>query len=70
MNNFNIKEEIKNNLHRPVIITVYGMRNKINTYEGTINAIYPNIFTILTNNTEKSFSYSDIITGDIKIKYV
>ena len=69
MNSFEIKEQIKNNLNRNVIIKVYGMRNKISTYKGKIKAIYPNIFTILTDDCEKSFSYADLITGDIKIKY-
>ena len=64
-----IKEQIKKNINKPVIITVYGMRNKINTFEGTINKVYPNIFTIIERDIEKSFSYADIITGDIKIKY-
>ncbi len=64
-----IKEKIEQNINRPVEITVYGMRNKINFYEGIIKNIYPNIFTIYDNINEKSFSYRDIITGDIKIKF-
>lgn len=64
-----IKEEITKNRHRRVLITVYGMRGKTNSYRGIIEGIYPNIFTIKDNNFEKSFSYSDVITGDIKIKY-
>jgi len=64
-----IKEEIKKNLNRYVEITVYGMRNKTNKYYGRIKSIYPNIFTINDGINEKSFSYADIITGDIAIKY-
>lgn len=64
-----IKEEIIKNRHRRVLITVYGMRGKTNSYSGIIEGIYPNIFTIKDDNFEKSFSYSDVITGDIKIKY-
>lgn len=45
------------------------MRNKTNEYNGYITAVYPNIFTILTVDGEKSFAYRDIITGDIKINY-
>ena len=51
-------------------IKVYGMRGKTMNYTGKIHAIYPNLFTILENNIEKSFTYRDIITGDIKIKYM
>ena len=65
-----IREEIKNHLNKPVRIKVFGMRNKINDYSGIINAIYPNIFSIINPKYEKSFSYRDIITGEIEIKYI
>ena len=64
------KNEINSKVGEKVYITVYGMRNKIDRYEGTIKNIYPNIFTIDINGKEKSFSYRDIITKDIKIKYL
>ncbi len=65
-----IKEQIKKNIDKKVRITVHGLRNKTNLYDGNIKAIYPNIFTIYDGNYEKSFSYRDVITGDIKIKYM
>jgi uncharacterized protein Veg len=69
--NINItKEEIRKSINKKVIISVHGMRNRINRYEGIIYKVYPNIFTILIDGEEKSFSYRDIITGDIKIKYI
>lgn len=64
-----IKEELKEKIGKKVKIIAYGMRNKSSEYEGIINALYPNIFTIKYGNSEKSFNYRDIITGDIKIKY-
>ena len=64
-----IKENIEKNINKKVEIIVYGMRNKTNKYYGIIKAIYPNIFTIEDGKNEKSFSYADIITGDIVIKY-
>ncbi len=70
MNTDSIKEEIKNNLNKLVEIKVYGMRGKTSNYRGKIHAIYPNLFTIIENNTEKSFTYRDVYTGDIKIKYM
>ena len=63
-----IKSKIASNLNKKVIVTVYGMRNKISHYEGVLYKIYPNIFSIITDGKEKSFSYNDYITGDIKIK--
>ena len=70
MNLDSIKEEIKANLNQAVSITVYGMRNKIENYIGYINGVYPNIFTINTQNENKSFAYADIATKEIKIEYI
>ena len=46
------------------------MRNKTDYYEGIIYKIYPNIFTINSDYGEKSFTYRDVITKDITIKYL
>lgn len=70
MNIENIKSMINNNINKKVKITVYGIRNKVNHFEGTLYKTYPNIFTILYHGEEKSFSYRDIITKDIDIKYL
>ncbi len=63
-----VRDKIKRNINKKVIVTVYGMRNKINKYEGILYKTYPNIFSILEDGKERSFSYNDYITGDIKIK--
>ena len=65
-----VKSKLENNLNKKVVVTVYGLRNKINKYEGILYKIYPNIFSILEDGVEKSFSYNDYITGDIKIKFL
>ena len=65
-----IKKDLEKNLNKKVIVTVYGLRNKIDRYEGILYKIYPNIFSIWEDGTEKSFSYNDYIIGDIKIKYL
>ena len=65
-----VKEELNSKINSKVIVSVYGLRNRINRYEGILYKIYPNIFTILVNGEEKSFPYRDLITGDVKIKYV
>lgn len=65
-----VRKEIEKNIGRNVHITVYGMRNKTNTYDGPIYRVYPNIFTIKYYNEEKSFTYRDIITKDINVKYL
>ncbi len=65
-----IKDDIEKKLNKKVIISVYGLRNRINRYEGIIYKTYPNLFTVLVNDEEKSFNYRDIITGEVKIKYL
>ena len=70
MNIDSIKDIINKNIGRMVRITVYGIRNKVNHYDGTLYKTYPNIFTILYNGEEKSFSYRDMITKDIDVKYL
>ena len=70
MNTNHIKEEKEKNIGKKVEIKVFGMRGKTSTYNGLIHAIYPNLFTILENNIEKSFTYRDVLIGDIKIKYM
>ncbi len=65
-----VKEEISKHLNAKVLVSVYGMRNRVNRYEGKIYKVYPNIFTILENGEEKSFPYRDVITGEVKIKYL
>ena len=64
-----IKEEIKSKINRKVTISVFGLRNRVNKYDGVIYKVYPNIFTVLIDGEEKSFTYRDVITGEIKIKY-
>ena len=65
-----VKEEIKSKINRTVSISVFGLRNRVNRYEGVIYKVYPNIFTVLIDGEEKSFTYRDVITGEVKIKYL
>lgn len=65
-----VREEIEKKLNRKVLVSVYGMRNKVSRVEGILYKTYPNIFTVLVNDEEKSFSYRDLIIGDVKIKYL
>lgn len=64
-----IKEKLLNKIGKNVIITERGLRNKKNIFEGRIYKLYPNIFSIITRNGEKTFSYADIATKTIIIKY-
>ena len=70
MNLNQVKEKIANNLNKDVIVSVYGLRNRVDRFEGKLYKTYPNIFTVLIRGEEKSFTYRDIITGEVKIKYL
>lgn len=65
-----VRQKINENLNKRVRVTVYGLRNKISRYEGILYKTYPNIFSIMEDGVEKSFSYNDYIIGDVKIKYL
>lgn len=49
-------------------------RNKVDVQEGVIQKAYPSVFTILVDDEQDnapqllSFSYTDIITKDIRMK--
>lgn len=58
-----------------VMIQLDRGRNKIDVQEGVIVDAYPSVFTILVNDQNGdnppqllSFSYTDIITRDIRMK--
>ena len=65
-----IKNEINNKLNSKVLVSVYGMRNRVNRLEGILYKTYPNLFTVLVDGEEISFCYRDVITGDVKINYL
>ena len=64
-----VKEEINTHIGDEATIKCNLGRNKVETYNGIIKNTYNHIFTIETNNTVKSFSYSDVITKTIRINY-
>lgn len=62
MNIDNIKRKIKELMDYKLKVKVYIGRNRYEYYEGKINHMYPNIFTIETDKGIKSFSYADVAT--------
>jgi len=39
-------------------------------YKGIVNEVYSNIFTVLVNGVNKSFTYADVAIGDVKIYHI
>ena len=70
MNLDKIKEEISSLLDKEVMINVTGTRNKKQMYKGIINNVYSNIFTVLIEGVNKSFTYADVAIGDVKIYHI
>ena len=57
-----IKSKVKELIGIKLKVKVYIGRNKYEYYEGKLENMYDNIFTIKTNKGIKSFSYSDVAT--------
>ena len=70
MNLTKVKEEISSLINQEVMINVSGSRNKNQMFKGIINNVYSNIFTVLIEGVNKSFSYSDVAIGDVKIYHI
>ena len=70
-----VRASVSQQCGRKVLIQLDRGRNKIDIQEGVIQKAYPSVFTILVNDEQEqnppqllSFSYSDILTRDIRMK--
>lgn len=70
-----VRASVHQQCGRKVMIQLDKGRNKIDIQEGVIQNAYPSVFTVLVNDNHEdnppqllSFSYSDIITRDIRMK--
>ncbi len=60
-----VKKQIDKLKNKKLKIKINIGRNKYEYLEGCIKDIYPNLFTMETNNGMKSFTFSDIITKTV-----
>ena len=64
-------EKIKEMKGQTLKMEVNKGRKKIEEYIATIQNIYPSVFTVVIkepqNKGKQSFSYSDVLCGDVKI---
>lgn len=70
MNPHVIKENLKKHCGERVMVKVYGMRNKNDSFIGILKDIYPQIFTVDTGSSIKSFSYSEIISKEVVLTFI
>ena len=64
---YQAKEFIRSNYGKRIIIKVLGIRNKIEMVEGIISECYQNVFIVLTKFGKKSFTYTDVLVGNIRV---
>ena len=69
MNINNIKKLIEDNKGKIVEVKLNVGRNKFEYFTGQIKETYPYLFTIKKENELKSFSYSDILTKTLIMKF-
>lgn len=70
-----VRASVRKQCGNRVVIQLDRGRNKIDIQEGVIQGAYPSVFTVLVDDEREenppqlmSFSYTDIITKDIRMK--
>jgi len=63
-----IKEQIASLKGSNIELEVNTGRKRIKTFVGSIQSVYPSVFTFLDEEgNTKTYSYSDVLCGDVKI---
>ncbi len=68
MNIEKIKLMINSLIGKEVYVKVNVGRNKYEYYEGKVENIYNNLFTVNVDSIIKSFTFSDVLTKDVQLK--
>lgn len=60
------KEKVERLIGIPVIVKITGARGKTTLCQGTINALFPAVFTVqMDDGSLRTFSYSDVHTKNV-----
>ena len=70
MNVSDIRDEIKSLVNKEIMLKVRGSRAKTTMMTGIVNEVYSNIFTVLVDGVNKSFTYADVAIGDVCIYHM
>lgn len=65
---YQAREFIQSNFGKEVTIKVMGIRNKTDYMNGIISECYKNVFILNTEKGKKSFTYTDVLVGNIRVK--
>ena len=63
----NIKARIMELKGKDVKLCINRGRKRFDTIQGRIESIYPSVFTIISNDKLQTFSYFDVLCGNVKI---
>ena len=64
---YQAREFIKSNYGKRVLVKILGIRNKVDMVEGIISECYSHVFIVRTKFGNKSFTYTDVLVGNIKV---
>ena len=64
---YRAKEFIRSNYGKRVLVKVLGIRNKVEMVEGSISECYSHVFIVRTKFGNKSFTYTDVLIGNIRV---
>ncbi len=64
---YQAREFIKSNYGKRVLVKVLGIRNKVDFVEGIISECYSHVFVVKNKFGNKSFTYTDVLVGNIKV---
>ena len=70
MNPIVIRENLRSHLGERVKVKIYGMRNKTDSFIGILSNTYPQIFSVDVGNSVKTFSYAEIISGEVELTFL
>lgn len=73
-NIMNIRQELSEQVGKEVRLTAYESRNRVIEHTGVLSSTYPSIFVIDLDNDRDSvdrvsYSYIDILTGSVELKF-
>ena len=57
-------------VNKEIMIKVSGSRSRNQMFKGVVNQVYPNIFTVIVEGNNMSFTYADVAIGDVKIYHM
>ena len=64
---YEAKNYIKRNIGKKVLVEVLGIRNKIEYVDGIITECHDNIFLIKSTRMSRSYSYTDVLVGNVRV---